>query len=89
VVSPHNAYYFWRGEAAGRDVVVSVAVAEAALARDFAETRRLATFRCRHCAHFRPDLAIALSTGPRRPLEELLAEWRHFGRTACPALVQR
>jgi hypothetical protein len=86
VVSPHNAYWFWRGEAAGRDVALSVGVEAQVLSRFFAETRELDVFRCEHCAIFRPDLPILISTGPVRPLEELLTGWRHFSIEAAPGL---
>jgi hypothetical protein len=86
VVSPHNAYWFWREEAAGRDVALSVGVESEVLAPFFAETRALGVFRCGHCAIFRPDLPILVSTGPVRPLEELLTGWRHFSIEAAPGL---
>jgi hypothetical protein len=87
VVSPHNAYYFWRGEAAGRDVVISVGVRDEILSRYFAGTRDAGTFRCTYCPSFRPDLPIRVSSGPVRPLEELLEEWRFFGIMPAPALI--
>jgi hypothetical protein len=87
VVSPHNGYWFWREDAAGRDVVLSVAVGPEKLAPYFAQTRLLGTFRCRHCASFRPDIPIYISTGPVRPLLELLSEWRYFGIEPAPALM--
>jgi hypothetical protein len=43
-------------------------------------------FRCEYCASFRPDLPIVLATGPVRPLEELLSEWRHFSIEPSPHL---
>jgi len=86
VVSPHNAYWFWREDAAGRDVALSVAVESEVLSRFFAETRELDIFRCEHCAIFRPDLPILVSTGPVRRLEELLTGWRHFSIEAAPGL---
>jgi len=86
VVAPHNAYWFWRHEAAGRDVVLSVAVPPDVLARSFAETRELGVFRCQYCTSFRPDLPIVLARGPVRPLEALLSEWRHFSIEATPHL---
>jgi hypothetical protein len=86
VVSPHNAYYFWRGEAAGRDVVISVGIEARVLERYFASTRPLPGFRCRWCASWRPDMPVHVSRDPVRPLEVLLAEWRYFGSRAAPAL---
>jgi hypothetical protein len=86
IVSPHNAYWFWREEAAGRDVVLSVGVEAEVLSRSFATTRELGVFHCEHCAVFRPDLPILVSTGPIRPIEELLSGWRHFSIEAAPAL---
>lgn len=79
VVSPHNAYYFWREEAAGRDVVISVGVHPDALAEAFGRTRELGVFRCEYCAHFRPDQVVHLSHDPKRPLEQLIGDWKHFG----------
>ncbi len=86
VVAPHNAYWFWREEAAGRDVVLAVAIPPDVLARYFAETRELGVFRCVYCTGYRPDLPIVLATGPIRPLEALLTEWRHFSIEASPHL---
>jgi hypothetical protein len=86
VVAPHNAYWFWREEAAGRDVVLAVAIPADVLARYFAETRELGVFRCASCTSFRRDLPIVLATGPVRPLEALLSEWRHFSIEAAPLL---
>jgi hypothetical protein len=86
VVSPHNAYWLWREEAAGREVVLSVDVAPEALARDFESTRILAVFRCEHCANWRSDMTIAVSHGPRRPVEELIDEWKHLGSGPSPSL---
>ncbi len=88
VVAPHNAYWFWREEAAGRDVVLSVGVADEVLERWFADSRRLAVFECEYCAVFRPDLPIHVSTGPVRPLPDLLTEWRHFSIQPAPALMR-
>jgi hypothetical protein len=87
IVSPHNAYAFWRHDAAGRDVVLSVGIREEVLARHFRETRRLHVFRCEHCASWRPDLPISVSYGPPKPLPDLLWDWRHFGLERAPALV--
>jgi hypothetical protein len=56
------------------------------LAGYFAETRELGSFRCEHCTSFRRDLPIVLATGPVRPLEALLFEWRHFSIEAAPHL---
>jgi len=86
VVAPHNAYWFWREDAAGHDVVLAVAIPADVLARDFAETRELGVFRCQYCTRFRRDLPIVLATGPVRPLEALLFEWRHFSIEAAPRL---
>jgi hypothetical protein len=88
VVSPHNAYWFWREEAAGRDVALSVAIGPEVLSQSFAETRALGVSRCEPCPGFRRDLPIFVSTGPIRPIEELLAEWRHFSIEAAPALLR-
>ncbi|MEN8158984.1 MAG: glycosyltransferase family 39 protein [Myxococcota bacterium] len=85
-VSPHNAFWFWRDEAAGRDVVVAVGIAESVLTRHFAETRPLARFECEHCANWRRDTTITLARDPVRPLTELLTEWRYFGAGDVPAL---
>lgn len=87
VVSPHNAYYFWRKEAAGRDIVISVGVHPDALAKSFGHTREIGNFRCEHCTHIRTDRTFRLSYAPNRPLEELLLEWRHFGITSAEKLV--
>jgi 4-amino-4-deoxy-L-arabinose transferase-like glycosyltransferase len=84
VVAPHNAYWFWRGEAAGRDVVVTVGVEQDTLVRYFAHRRLLGTFRCRYCAIFRPDLPIYVATGPVRPLIDVLGESRYFSIQAAP-----
>ena len=86
VVSPHNAYYFWRQDAVGRDVVLSVLVEPEVLALHFAETRRLGIFRCEHCASWRPDIPIHVSYGPAKSLEDLLADWRYFGLEPSPQL---
>ncbi len=86
VVAPHNAYWFWREDAVGRDVVIAVAIPSDVLSRYFAETRELGVFRCEYCATFRPDLPIVLAAGPVRPLEELLFEWRYFSIEASPHL---
>jgi hypothetical protein len=86
VVSPHNAYWFWRADAAGRDVVVSVAVEPEVLSRYFGETRQLGVFRCQYCTIFRPDMRIQVSKRPVRPLVDLLTEWRSFNILPAPAL---
>jgi hypothetical protein len=88
VVAPHNAYWFWREEAAGRDVVLSVAIPSDVLDRYFAETRELGVFRCGHCNSFRRDLPIVLAGGPVRPLVNLLAEWRYFSIEPVPQLTR-
>jgi hypothetical protein len=87
VVSPHNAYWFWRRDAAHRDVVVAIGIAPETLSRYFEYTRPLAAFRCAHCAVFRPDLSITVAARPIRPLTELLSEWRHFSIQPAPALL--
>jgi hypothetical protein len=86
VVSPHNAYYFWRHEAAGRDVALSLHIEPDVLARYFAETRRVGTFRCDQCANWRPDMPISVSYGPSKPIEDLLSDWRYFGLSPSPKL---
>lgn len=86
VVAPHNAYWFWREDAAGRDVALAVAIPPDVLSRYFARTRELGAFRCEYCTGFRPDLPIVLAGGPVRPLVRLLTEWRHFGIEAAPLL---
>jgi hypothetical protein len=87
VVAPHNAYWFRRHEAAGRDAVLAVGIPAEVLAPWFAEVREVAWFRCAHCTSFRPDAPIVLATGPVRPLEALLHEWRHFGIDRVPQLT--
>ena len=87
VVSPHNAYYFWRTEAAGRDIVLSFDVHPDALAESFGRTREIGHFRCQYCTHIRTDRTFRLSYVPKRPLEELLLGWRHFGITSAEKLV--
>jgi hypothetical protein len=86
VVAPHNAYWFRRHEAAGRDSALVVGVPADVLAPWFAEVREVAMFRCEYCASFRSDAPIVLATGPVRPLEDLLSEWRHFGIDPAPML---
>jgi hypothetical protein len=86
VVAPHNAWWFWRDEAAGRDVALAVAIPPQVLARYFAKTREVAVFRCASCDSTRHALPIVLATGPIRPLEELLSEWRWFSIEATPYL---
>ena len=88
VVAPHNAYWFWRDEAAGRDVVLAVAIPPELLSPHFTETRELGVLPCESCTGLRPDLPIVVATGPVRPLEDLLSEWRHFGIEASPHLRQ-
>lgn len=87
VVSPHNAYFFWRGEAAGREVVVTVASEVAELEEYFAAIRSLGLYRCEYCPDWRPNLPILASYRPVRPLQELLVEWRTFSIRAAPDLV--
>ncbi len=86
VVAPHNAYWFWREDAAGRDVVLAVAIPAKVLSRYFAGAREVGFFDCRYCATFGRELPIVVATGPVRPLEELLNEWRHFGIEPSPHL---
>jgi hypothetical protein len=86
VVAPHNAYWFWRDDAAGRDVVLAVAIPPEVLARYFAETREVGEFRCEYCATFGPGLPIVVASRPLRPLEDLLSEWRHFSIESSPQL---
>jgi hypothetical protein len=86
VVSPHNAYWFWRGDAAGRDSVLAVAITPEVLSNYFAQTREVGVFRCEYCASFRPDFPFVIGTQPVRALEELLTEWRHFSVEPSPDL---
>jgi hypothetical protein len=86
VVAPHNAYYFWRQEAVGRDIAVSVAIPTTALSRYFAETTQIGMYHCVYCARLRSDMPVYVSRGPVRPIVELLDEWRHFSIEAAPAL---
>jgi 4-amino-4-deoxy-L-arabinose transferase-like glycosyltransferase len=86
VVAPSNAYWFWREDAAGRDIVLAVAVEPKVLSVSFAEVREVRRFRCDYCVPFLDDTPIVIATGPRRPLEELLRQWRHFGIQLAPAL---
>ena len=86
VVAPHNAYWFWRADAVGSDVVLGVAIPPDVLSRYFAETRELGVFHCEYCTAFSTDLPIVLARGPVRPLEELLSEWRYFSIQASPHL---
>ena len=88
VVSPHNAYFFWRSDAGERDIVVSVGVDHAVLEEEFAVTRDVHLFECRYCAAFRPDLPLRLSYEPRRPLQEMLVGWRAFSIQPASALVR-
>lgn len=86
VVAPHNAYWFWREDAVGSDVVLAVAIPADVLSRYFAETRELGVFHCEYCTAFSTDLPIVLARGPVRPLEQLLSEWRYFSIEASPHL---
>jgi hypothetical protein len=88
VVSPHNAYWFWRADATGRDVAVAIAIEPDVLARSFAKTRRVGTLRCEPCvgAGFHADLPLVVASDPVRPLEDLLGDWRHFGIDPAPGL---
>jgi hypothetical protein len=87
VISPHNAYFFWRAEGAGRDVVVTVASEVEVLEEYFAAIRSLGLYRCEYCPEWRPDLPILASYRPVRPLEDLLIEWRTSSIRAAPQLV--
>ncbi len=86
VVSPHNAYYFWRDAAAGRDRVITVAIPREVAERHFDDVRPLALFECGRCTGVRPDLPVLLARGSERPLVELLEEWRTFDIRGVPAL---
>ena len=86
VVSPHNAYYFWRDAAVGRDRVITVAIPREVAERHFDEVRPLALFECGRCTGARPDLPVLLARGSERPLVELLEEWRTFDIRGAPAL---
>jgi hypothetical protein len=86
VAAPHNAYWFWREEAAGRDIAVSVMTDPEALGRYFGTTRQIGVFHCARCPLFRRDVPVYVSTQPVRPVVELLDEWRHFGIDAAPLL---
>jgi hypothetical protein len=86
VVAPHNAYWFWRQDAAGRDVALAVAIPADVRSRYFGETSEVGIFRCEYCPSFRPDLPIVLATRPVRPLARLLSEWRTFSIEASPPL---
>jgi hypothetical protein len=88
VVAPHNAYWFWREDAAGRTVVFSVAVESGALSRFFAQTRLLRVVHCEQCAGAISDIPLHVSTGPVRPLVDLLTEWRTFSIQPASALLQ-
>jgi hypothetical protein len=86
VVSPHNAYWFWREEAAGRDVALAVAIPSSALAGSFAQTHEAGSLACERCASFGRQLPLVIASGPVRPLEQLLFEWRTFSIEAVPQL---
>ena len=79
VVSPHNAYALWRHEAAGRSIALALGIETEVLERDFGEVVPLGMFRCEYCASWRQDIPYRLASGPRQPIESLLAEWQHFG----------
>jgi hypothetical protein len=87
VVAPHNAYWFWRHEAAGHDAVLAVGILPQALSGDFAATRELGVLRCERCI-FGRELPLVLATGPLAPLEELLTKWRYFSIERAPLLVR-
>jgi hypothetical protein len=88
IVSPYNAYYFWRDEAADRDRVITVAIPAEISERHFAEVEPLALFECRYCAAWRGNISILRATGSSRPLSQLLAEWRTFSIDRAPALTE-
>jgi hypothetical protein len=88
VVSPHNAYYFWRHSAIGRDRVIAVGIPSEITERYFDTVRPLALFECEHCTRWRPDLPVQLAYGSRRPLVEWLEEWRTFAIGRPPALTR-
>jgi hypothetical protein len=87
VVSPHNAYYFWRDAAAGRDRAITVAIQREVAERHFEEVRPLALFECERCTGARPDLPVLLALGSERPLVELLEDWRTFDIRGAPTLT--
>ncbi len=87
VISPHNAYYFRRNDADGRDIVMSVGIDPLLLERYFAHTEVLDIFECEYCVSWRPDIPMTLSRKPKQPMTQYLEEWQHFGLTASPALV--
>jgi hypothetical protein len=87
VVSPHNAYFFWRGDAAGRDRVITVGIAPEVVERRFDDAQLLGRFECGYCTAWRPDLPVYLATVRGRPLVEWLTEWRTFSIGRVPALT--
>jgi hypothetical protein len=89
VVAPHNAYWFWRGEAEDRDAVLAVGIPRQVLSHYFEQTREVGFFHCEFCSLHRADMPILLATGPVRPLDELLTDWRHFSIRAVPRLEGR
>lgn len=91
IVSPHNAYSFWHGGAAGmagRDRVVTVAIPREVVERYFDEVSQLALFECVYCAAWRSDIPVYLALGSSRPLGELLEDWRTFSIGGAPALTR-
>lgn len=86
VVSPHNAYYFWRDAAAGRDRVIAVGIPRERIESYFDEVRPLALFECRRCSGARSDMTVLLASGSEQTLVELLEEWRTFDIREAPAL---
>jgi hypothetical protein len=86
VVSPHNAYYFWQVDLTGRDLVMTVDIGEEILAKYFERTRALATLECEYCVDFPEALPVFISSGPKRPLPELIESWRDFGIQPVAAL---
>lgn len=87
VVSPHNAYYFWREAAVGRDRVIAVAIPHEITERYFEVVRPLALFECEQCTHWRPDLPVQLAYGGERSLAEWLEQWRTFAIGGAPELT--
>jgi 4-amino-4-deoxy-L-arabinose transferase-like glycosyltransferase len=86
VVAPHNAYWFWRGEAKGRDGALAVAIPASVLSRHFGQAREVGTLVCERCGSFGRELPLVIAKDPARPLEELLSEWRYFSIEAPPHL---
>ena len=87
ITSPHNAYWFWRNEAAGRDVAIAVGIPKTSLRPHFAQVRRIDLFECEYCVSWRSDIPIVLATEPSKPLLDLVTEWKHFGILPVPELI--